>query len=70
MGAQIRANNVSFSRVVSSPWCRCLDTARLMEIGPVEVEPAFSNAFVLRDRREELKHDATAILNAWTAGRF
>jgi len=23
-------------RIVSSPWCRCLETARLMAVGPVE----------------------------------
>ena len=34
----------------------------------MDIEPAFSNAFVLRDRREELRRDATAILNTWTEG--
>jgi len=68
MGAQVKANRVSFARILSSPWCRCLETARLMNVGAVEVEPAFSNAFVLRDRREELKQGATAILQGWTGG--
>jgi hypothetical protein len=48
MGAQIRANGLSFTRIVSSPWCRCVETAKLMDLGPVDIEPAFSNAFVLR----------------------
>jgi phosphohistidine phosphatase SixA len=68
MGAQIRTNGVSFARIISSPRCRCVETAKLMDLGPVDIEPAFSNAFVLRDRREELRHDATAILNTWTDG--
>jgi phosphohistidine phosphatase SixA len=68
MGAQVKANRVSFARILSSPWCRCLDTARLMDVGRVEVEPTFSNAFVLRDRREELKQGASAVLNAWKDG--
>jgi phosphohistidine phosphatase SixA len=68
MGAQIRANGISFTRIVSSPWCRCVETAKLMDLGPVDIDPAFSNAFVLRDRREELRHDATSILNTWTDG--
>src|SRR3954469_22340744 len=68
MGAQIRANGISFTRIVSSPWCRCVETAKLMDLGPVDIEPAFSNAFVLRDRREELRHDATSILNTWADG--
>ena len=39
-----------------------------MDLGPVDIEPAFSNAFLLRDRREELRRDATAILNTWADG--
>jgi|tagenome__1003787_1003787.scaffolds.fasta_scaffold20880702_3 phosphohistidine phosphatase SixA len=68
MGAQIRANGITFTRIISSPWCRCVDTAKLMDLGPVDIEPAFSNAFVLRDRREELRRDASAILNTWADG--
>src|SRR5215218_10248224 len=68
MGAQIRANGISFTRIVSSPWCRCVETAKLMDLGPVDIKPAFSNAFVLRDRREELRYDAAAILSTWTDG--
>jgi phosphohistidine phosphatase SixA len=68
IGAEVKAKRVSFSRVVSSPWCRCLETARLMNLGPVEVEPTFSNAFVLRNRQDELKQGATAFLKAWTSG--
>src|SRR5829696_376191 len=68
MGAQIRANGISFTRIVSSPWCRCVETAKLMDLGPVDIEPAFSNAFVLRDRRDELRRDASAILSTWTDG--
>src|SRR5215207_10016050 len=68
IGAQIRANGISFTRIISSPWCRCVETAKLMDLGPVDIEPAFSNAFVLRDRREELRRDATAILNTWADG--
>src|SRR5829696_8851978 len=68
MGAQIRAHGISFTRIVSSPWCRCVETAKLMDLGPVDIEPAFSNAFVLRDRRDELRRDASAILSTWTDG--
>ena len=39
-----------------------------MDLGPVDIEAAFSNAFVLRDRREALRHDATAILSTWADG--
>ena len=36
LGEAFRAHGVRVDRVVSSPWCRCLETARLMAVGPVE----------------------------------
>ena len=35
IGQEFRQLNYSAPTVYSSPWCRCLDTARLMQIGPV-----------------------------------
>lgn len=36
LGDAFRAHGVRVDRILSSPWCRCLDTARLMAVGPVE----------------------------------
>ena len=36
LGEAFRSRGVRVGRVLSSPWCRCLDTARLMAVGPVE----------------------------------
>jgi phosphohistidine phosphatase SixA len=36
LGEAFRRHGVRVDRVVSSPWCRCLDTARLMAVGPVD----------------------------------
>src|SRR5262244_4203371 len=36
LGAAFRDHGVRVDRIVSSPWCRCLETARLMAVGPVE----------------------------------
>lgn len=36
LGEAFRAHGVRVDRVLSSPWCRCLDTARLMAVGSVE----------------------------------
>ena len=36
LGEAFRKHGVRVDRVVSSPWCRCLETARLMAVGPVE----------------------------------
>lgn len=65
VGARLRAERVAIGRVVSSPWCRCVDTATLLDLGPVQVEPAFANAFVLSDQRESLRERGRAVAAAW-----
>lgn len=65
LGERLRQRGVRAGKVISSPWCRCLDTARLMDLGPVTVEPAFSNAFVLNDRRDELAAAGGKVLRGW-----
>jgi len=51
--------------VLSSPWCRCVDTATLASLGRVEVEPAFSNAFVLGEQRAALRERGLAVAGQW-----
>jgi len=36
LGEAFRKYGVRVDRVLASPWCRCLDTARLMAVGQVE----------------------------------
>ena len=36
LGDAFRKHGVRVDRTVSSPWCRCLETARLMAVGEVE----------------------------------
>jgi len=64
-GARLRAARIAIDRVVSSPWCRCVDTAELAALGPVDVEPAFANAYVLADDSETLRARGLAIARAW-----
>ncbi len=47
-GRAIRAAGASVDRVLTSQWCRCRDTARLLGLGPVEELPALNSFF--RDR--------------------
>lgn len=54
IGARLKSEGIAIERIVSSPWCRCMDTARLLELGPVEAEPTFGNVVVLGDQRESL----------------
>jgi broad specificity phosphatase PhoE len=64
-GAQQRDARIAIDRVVSSPWCRCVETARLAAVGSVDVEPAFANAYVIADDRETLRARGLAIVRAW-----
>lgn len=47
-GQMIRDAGIRIDAVLSSQWCRCLDTARLLDLGPVIEEPALNSFF--RDR--------------------
>lgn len=44
LGAAFRAQRVPIAQVLSSPWCRCLDTARIA-FGDARIEPALGNLF-------------------------
>jgi phosphohistidine phosphatase SixA len=63
IGELFRANGISTARLLSSQWCRCHDTARLMALGPIEELPAL-NSFFGKPEREAPQ---TAALQAWLA---
>jgi broad specificity phosphatase PhoE len=65
LGTRLRQERVAIGRVLSSPWCRCLDTARLLEVGTVVVEPAFANVFMLPERRTASAEQARALIGRW-----
>ena len=52
LGARLRAAGLSNARVFSSQWCRALETARLLDLGPVESLPALNSFFGRPDDRE------------------
>ena len=47
-GDFLRSVGVNEARVLSSQWCRCLDTAELLDLGPVEELPALNSFFEAR----------------------
>jgi phosphohistidine phosphatase SixA len=65
VGDRLRAERGQIAKVLSSPWCRCVDTAKLMNVGPVQIEPTFANAFVLSDQRAALTEGARALIGRW-----
>ena len=65
IGADLRAAGIRIDRVLASPWCRCVETAERLAVGPVVVEDAFGNAFVQRDRRAALAAAGRAVVADW-----
>lgn len=45
IGKWLTEQRVTSARVMSSPWCRCLDTAKLLGKGPVVVEQSLGSFF-------------------------
>jgi phosphohistidine phosphatase SixA len=52
IGDWLRKKGVASARVFSSQWCRCLETAELLELGPVTELPALNSFYELTENRE------------------
>jgi len=63
LGKRLAKAGVARAKVYSSQWCRCLETARLLEIGPVEELPQLNSFF----RRAEAREPQTAALRDFLA---
>jgi len=65
IGERLRAAGWSGVPVYSSPWCRCVDTARLIGLGEVRELPVLGSSFA---GHASDTNDATA-LRRWLAGQ-
>lgn len=45
IGKLFRENEIQTARVFSSQWCRCLETAKLLELGPVQPLSSLNSFF-------------------------
>ena len=61
IGTRLRQHGINKARVYSSQWCRCLDTAELLGLGPVEELPIINSFYQRWQRREE----QTQALQEW-----
>src|SRR5688572_17115842 len=59
IGEEWRKRGIPVDRVLSSPWCRCLETARLA-FGKAEVSEPLSNLFGRRENEERQVRDLRA----------
>ncbi|MBP2306498.1 histidine phosphatase family protein [Azospirillum melinis] len=53
IGGRLRQLGIDEARVLSSQWCRCLDTARLLDLGPVKELPVLNSFFGQQDEEKE-----------------
>jgi phosphohistidine phosphatase SixA len=61
LGEAFRQHGVRVDKILSSPWCRCLETARLLALGPVENTWAVAASDKSPDRLAALKQ----IVSSW-----
>ncbi|MGB0683436.1 MAG: histidine phosphatase family protein [Magnetovibrionaceae bacterium] len=65
IGQRFRDAGIARAKILSSAWCRCLETADIMDLGPVENLPALNSFFRKFERREP----QTRALRAYLKGR-
>ncbi len=63
-GAELRRRGVRVSEVRSSQWCRCLDTAALLDAGPVRPWTALNSFFTKPNDGSERSAAVTKFLEA------
>ena len=64
LGETFRTRAVPVGQVLSSPWCRCLETARLA-FGKAEVSPPLSNLYGRPDSSVPQVREMEALIAAW-----
>jgi phosphohistidine phosphatase SixA len=52
IGAALRERGITFDTVLTSQWCRCRETAELLDVGPVTEAPALNSFFQNRSTRD------------------
>jgi phosphohistidine phosphatase SixA len=45
IGVWLKNQGIKSANVMSSPWCRCIDTAKLLNLGSVKIAPALGSFF-------------------------
>jgi broad specificity phosphatase PhoE len=61
-GAAFRERDIPVAAVYTSQWCRCRETAELLELAPVEDLPALNSFFQARERRGPQTEAARAFI--------
>ena len=65
IGAALRERGVEAGRVLTSAWCRCVDTAELMQLGPVEVFEPLNSFFGQGDVSNKQTDSVRKLIGDW-----
>src|SRR5262249_11527149 len=65
IGEAFRAHNIVIDRVLSSPWCRCIETARLAFDSTPEKSPALANLFGRQENRDSQIADLRKLVSGF-----
>ena len=65
MGRRLKAEHVKVGRILSSPWCRCMDTARLLGMGRVVVARAFGDGTTFETNHAAFTAEARNVIRRW-----
>jgi phosphohistidine phosphatase SixA len=65
LGRLLRERKVKIERMLSSEWCRCRETAQLMDVGEAETLPALNNLYGRSERREGQLSEIRAVISTW-----
>jgi broad specificity phosphatase PhoE len=67
IGEEFRLHRVPVDRVLTSPWCRCVEAASLA-FGKAEISSALSNLFGRSENRQKQVDELTALVGERRAG--
>jgi phosphohistidine phosphatase SixA len=65
IGAALRERGVEAGRILTSAWCRCVDTAELMQLGPVEVFEPLNSFFGQGDVSDKQTDSVRKLIGGW-----
>lgn len=68
-GDAFRANGIMMAEVMTSAWCRCRDTASLMNLGTPEVLPPLNSFFQNSNQRDPQTEALRQWLTQWAGSR-
>jgi phosphohistidine phosphatase SixA len=65
IGAALREGGIKADRVLSSAWCRCVETAELLDLGQVEVFEPLNSFFGKRDTEASQTEAVRRLIGDW-----